>query len=362
MKFNAFSYLLALLFTQTLPAIALEPSASPIPQPSPEATTIYRLEASSPEFLALLQVPYPLGLGYFLQDEAELGGYYTALQGGMLLAGTLWGSGMGGSSWTQLLPNLSLGLWLMSLSHVDALARAKNAQLAQQLGLNPGQIRGLMGAYPFSPDPLSLPLPRWEPKLAVALLLDASGQVALAPGPGLQVQYPLGIWLKTYTGESWLEQLDLSLDLQGFWPVWESSPAAMSSNLATNQNSTGMSTRQTDESDNAPPALNLRRAPGFSSSLGLLYRTPTEPWSFYFGGGWTTLWRSSLFTASGGSEQASWQGVNALGGLSFRQADRIVLNLGLDIGLFNFSGSTSSMGELPTLLRFQPFVSGSFQF
>lgn len=360
--------ILSLLLLLSQPVLAAESQPSPMPSPAlpPSASsgdpiTVYRLEAYSPEFLSLSQVAYPLGLGYFLQGENELGGLYMALQGSMMLAGTLWGAGMNGSSWTQLLPNLGLGLWLVSLTHVDTLARDKNAQLAQSLGLSPDQVHRLMGSYPFDPKPVSLPLPRWEPKLAAAVFLSGSGQITLAPGPGLQMQYPLGSWLKVYTGESWLGQLVLNLDIQGFWPVWTSGSVPAGSVASSSGSEMTSNPNQEAKGNIAQAAPDLLQAPGFSSSLGLVYRTPTAPWSWYFGGGWMTLWRTEMFTKSG-SAQASWQGVNALAGVSFRQPDRVSLNLGLELGFLSFNGSTGSMSELPALIRLQPYVSGSFQF
>lgn len=354
--------LVALLSFHSQLALAAEAplvAPTPVPQASPSSdpVTIYRLEARSPEFLTLTQVAYPLPMGYFLQDEMELGGIYAALQGSMLLAGTIWGPGMGGSSWTQLLPNLSLGLLLMSLAHVDSLARAKNAQLADKLGLTAEQRRRILGPNSLDTPVLALPALRWEAKLSAALLLESSGQLSLAPGPGLQLDYPLGSWLKVYTGESWLENLGLILDIQGFWPIWTTSLAPMAPVAPADGMPAG------EASTEAKPGPGLMNSPGVSSSLGLVYRTPTAPWAWYAGGGWTTLWRNGLF-AGAGPVQASWQGVSAMAGLSFGPSDGTTLNLGLQLGFLGFSGSSgeTGMGEVSGLIRIQPEVSGSFVF
>lgn len=334
---------LCLLSLLGAPAQAAEPS------PSPDPITVYRLESQAPEFLTLTQVAYPLGLGYWLQGEEDLGGLYVALQGGMLLGGTLWGAGMGGSSWTQLLPNLSLGLWLMSLAHVDALARAKNAQLARELELSPEQVRALQGSYPFGPEPFDGPAPSWEAKLGLPLLLEAGGERRLVwgPAPGLQLNYPLGAWLRTYTGEVWLENLELSLELQGLWPV-----AATGASPAPSPVPSPDAAMRTAQMAAGPLANNLPSAPGLSSSLGLVYRPP-GPAAWYAGAGWTTLWRGQ------GGTQASWSGVTVLGGLSLRPQQNLALKLGLQLGLLGFSGG---MTEVPGLIRIQPEVSAVFVF
>jgi hypothetical protein len=336
------SKLLCLISLFSTPALAAEPS----PSPSLDPVTVYRIEAHSPEFMALSQVAYPLGLGYFLQDEADLGGLYLALQGGMLLGGTLWGTRMGGSSWTQILPNLSLGLWLMSLAHVDALARAKNARLAQDLKLSPEQVRALQGAYPFGSGLRDLSEPSWEAKLGLPLLLAAGGDrhLAVSAAPGLQLNYPLGAWLQVYTSEAWLENLDLSLELQGLVPLWSSLQVAVPSPPEQ------MQTAQKEATDS--PGTDLFNAPGLSSSFGLVYRTP-GPVAWYVGAGWTALWRS-LF-----SNQATWSGVTAQGGLSLELIHGLQLKLGLQLGFLGFS---SGMTELPALIRVQPEVSGIFVF
>ncbi|MBT9543882.1 MAG: hypothetical protein IV090_00690 [Candidatus Sericytochromatia bacterium] len=338
--------LLCLLNLLGIPAQAAEPQ----PSPSPDAVTVYRLEALSPEFLTLAQVAYPLGLGYLLQGEDELGGLYMGLQGGMLLSGTLWGTSMGGSTWTQLLPNLSLGLWLISLTHVDVLARAKNTRLAQELKLSHEQVKALASPYPFAPGSLDLPEPRWDAKLGFPVLIEANSDFRLAFGaaPGLQLNYPLGAWLRHYTHETWSENWELNLELQGLMSFWSSSLAVMPSSVP----STPDQMQAAQMAVTGRPGPDLFGAPGLSSSLGLIYRTSGSV-AWYAGAGWTTLWRGLL------GNQATWNGVTAQGGLSLLPVADLELKLGLQLGFLGFSGG---MAESPALIRVQPEISGSFVF
>lgn len=320
-----------LLLLSPLSARAADKPPLPTEEPIGSYSAAEQWQKShSPEGLVFQQLlAYPVGLGYFQQGETNLGLWYAGLQGSLLLAGALGGGEMSSSSWTQLLPPLSMSLWLASLAHVDDLARKKNRAQGFTPPLNPTFLQQAGSDSQVSPTL------HWSTQIALPILFQADSPPMLAPAFSVQADYQLGPLLARFLGP-WATGFYITTNLKLLVPYTQSQGQPNFAEL-------------------------IRQAPGVELDTGLIYAGTTSPWTWSGGILFNTLWRTTWVTGTEKNEwpRATYQGWGMSGGISYQFHEHGALSLRLQ-GSYLAPNGKSDMSNIVGIWMIQPDIGLQF--
>lgn len=288
----------------------------------------YRL---APDGASLIQfISYPVGLGYCSQGELDRGLTYASFQLGSLVLGSVLGPEKGGSSPTQLLAPLNVGIWLISIADVNF--RAQNNTHSSKGLWKPGQKR-----YSTLNTP-SIPTNTWKIGLVSPFIFQANASFpfTVAPGLSLNQEYPIGQWLSRYYSP--LKDLELTLNSQFFLPVYS---------ISTQNDFAGI----------------VKNSGGLKIDLGLVQKHHLNNWNWYYGGRLGRIFRSSLQNSDRGVAfpSVTYQGASLLGGISFQPQKNLNFDVSLDAGYF-FSIGQSDKGSIPAMILLTPEVNMKWNF
>lgn len=280
----------------------------------------YRL---APDGASLIQfISYPVGLGYFSQGELDRGLTYASFQLGSLVLGSILGPEKGGSSPTQLLAPINVGIWLISIADVNFRAQQRNHTPLKGLWI-PGQTK-------YSTITPSIPTSIWKIGVISPFIFQSrtSFPFTVAPGLSLNQEYPVGKWLSRYYPP--LKELQLTLNSQFFFPVYSIS----------------------EQNDFAGIVKN---SGGLKVDLGLVQKHHLDNWNYYYGGRMGRLFRSSVQSTGQGIAfpSVTYQGVSLIGGLTFKASKSLNLDLSLETGYY-FSIGQSDQGSIPAIILLTP--------